>query len=252
MQYFGGKSKIVKHIVPYLESVRKENQLYIEPFVGGCSVISNMSGERIGYDFNKYLIELYKAIQEWYVLPDSITKEEYDYIKQNKDENKALTGFVGFGCSFAAKWFGGYARDKKKKCDFAYTAKQGLNKKFETMQDVKFIWSDYKQLKPSGCLIYCDPPYVNTTQAYGTGDFDTEEFWNVIREWSKNNDVYISEYVAPDDFECVLEVQTKTDIRNSENQLDKRVEKLFKYKNFANWKSDLFGKLKRRLRWEED
>ena len=231
MQYFGGKSKIVKYIVPYLESVRKEKQLYIEPFIGGCSVISNMSGERIGYDFNEYLIELYKAIQEGYELPDTITKEEYDYIKQHKDENKALTGFVGFGCSFAAKWFGGYARDKRKKCDFAYTAKQGLSKKFKTMQDVKFIWSDYKQLKPSGCLIYCDPPYVNTTQAYGTGDFDTEEFWDVMREWSKNNDVYISEYVAPDDFECVLEIQTKTDIRNGENQLDKRVEKLFRYKN---------------------
>ena len=51
-----------------------------------------------------------------------------------------------------------------------------------------------------------------------------------MRNWSKNNDVYISEYVAPDDFECVLEIQTKTDIRNGKNQLDKRVEKLFKYK----------------------
>ena len=64
----------------------------------------------------------------------------------------------------------------------------------------------------------------------GTPDFNTEEFWDVMRNWSKNNDVYISEYVAPDDFECVLEIQTKTDIRNGKNQLDKRVEKLFKYK----------------------
>ena len=47
---------------------------------------------------------------------------------------------------------------------------------------------------------------------------------------SKDNIVLISEYWMPDDFECVLEIQTKTDIRNGNNQLDKRVEKLFKYK----------------------
>ena len=29
------------------------------------------------------------------------------------DENPALTGFVGFGCSFGGKWWGGYAKDKR-------------------------------------------------------------------------------------------------------------------------------------------
>ena len=51
-----------------------------------------------------------------------------------------------------------------------------------------------------------------------------------MRKWSVNNDVYISEYQAPNDFECVLEIDTKTDIRNGKNQLDKRVEKLFRCK----------------------
>ena len=100
-----------------------------------------------------------------------------------------------------------------------------------THEDVKFEYKNYKEwMDIKGALIYCDPPYSETTQPYGTGDFNTEEFWDVMRNWSKNNDVYISEYVAPDDFECVLEIQTKTDIRNGNNQLDKRVEKLFKYK----------------------
>ena len=65
---------------------------------------------------------------------------------------------------------------------------------------------------------------------YCTPDFDTEEFWEIMRQWSRNNDVYISEYNAPDDFECVLEMPTKTDIRNKDNQQDKRIEKLFRYK----------------------
>lgn len=82
MQYFGGKTKISKQLVEFLESKRKENQSYFEPFVGGLSVISKMSGLRIGNDYNKYLIALYKAIQDGYELPESITEEDYKYIKK--------------------------------------------------------------------------------------------------------------------------------------------------------------------------
>lgn len=52
-----------------------------------------------------------------------------------------------------------------------------------------------------------------------------------MRDWSKNNDVYISEYNAPDDFKCVLEIPTKTDIRNNKNKMESRIEKLFKHNN---------------------
>lgn len=230
MQYFGGKTKVSDQIVNYLESVRKENQVYIEPFVGGGIICSKMSDERKAYDYNEYIIELYKAVQSGYELPNSVSEEQYKYIREHKDEDKALTGFVGFGCSFAGKWFGGYARDKRKKCDFANTAKIGLLKKMSTMMDVDFEYSDYKELHFNDCLIYCDPPYFDTTQAYGTGSFNSEEFWNIVRLWSKNNDVYISEYVAPDDFKCVLEMPTKIDIRNKKNQMENRIEKLFTYK----------------------
>lgn len=230
LQYFGGKTKVSNQIVNYLESVRKENQVYVEPFIGGGIICSKMSGERKAYDFNEYLIEMYKAVQSGYELPDCISEEEYKYIREHKDENKALTGFVGFGCSFAGKWFGGYARGHNGKLGYADTSKRSLMKKMDTMKDVIFGYADYKTLSFTDCLIYCDPPYNNTTKFIGTPDFDTEEFWNVMREWSKNNNVYISEYVAPDDFECVLEVPTKIDIRNSKNEMEKRIEKLFKYK----------------------
>lgn len=228
MQYFGGKAKIAKYIVPYLEEVRKENQIYIEPFVGGANIVSKMSGVRKAYDFNEYLIEMYKAVQSGYELPNIITEKEYKYIKENKDENKALTGFVGFGCSFAGKWFGGYARGHGGKNGYADTSKRSLLRKMDTMQNVEFGYADYKTLSFENCLIYCDPPYNNTTRFNGTPDFDTDEFWNIMRKWSKNNDVYISEYNAPDDFKCVLEILTKTDIRNSKNKIENRIEKLFK------------------------
>lgn len=229
MQYFGGKAKIAKYIVPYLESVRKKNQIFIEPFVGGANIISKMSGSRKAYDFNEYLIEMYKAVQNGYELPNTLSEDEYQHIKNNKDEDKVLTGFVGFGYSFAGKWFGGYARGHGGKNGYADTSKRSLLRKMSTMSDVEFGYADYKTLEFDNCLIYCDPPYKNTTKFTGTPDFNTEEFWDVMRKWSKNNDVYISEYEAPDDFECVLEIKTTTDIRNKDNKMEKRVEKLFKY-----------------------
>lgn len=229
MQYFGGKTKVSKQIVEYLESVRKEKQTYIEPFIGGGIICSKMSGDRIASDYNEYLIEMYKAVQNGYDLPEEITKEQYDYIRNNKDENKALTGFVGFGCSFAGKWFGGFARQKG--YNFASGSKRSLLKKMKTMQDVKFEHKSYREwIGIENSLIYCDPPYNDTTQPYGTGDFDTEQFWNDMRILSEDNDVYISEYEAPDDFECVLEIPTKTIIRDGSDKVSYRVEKLFKYK----------------------
>ena len=229
MQYFGGKAKIAKYIVPYLEGVRKENQIFVEPFVGGANIVSQMSGKRKAYDFNEYLIEMYKGVQNGYELPDSLTEEEYRYIREHKDEDKVLTGFVGFGCSFAGKWFGGYARNKQNH-NYCKASKNSLMKKMSTMVDVEFGWRDYKSLFLKGCLIYCDPPYANTTKYTGVPDFDSEEFWNIMREWSKDNDVYISEYEAPDDFVSVLDIPTKTNIRDKSDSVCSRVEKLFKYK----------------------
>lgn len=230
LQYFGGKTKVSNQIVEYLESVRKKNQVYVEPFVGGGIICSKMSGERIASDYNEYLIAMYKAVQNGYELPEKISKEQYDYIKNNKDDDKALTGFVGFGCSFAGKWFGGYARQKG--YNFASGSKRSLLKKMKTMQNVVFEHKNYKEwIGINGALIYCDPPYNDTTQAYGTGEFYTEEFWNNMRILSRDNDVYVSEYEAPDDFECVLEIPTKTIIRDGNDKVSYRIEKLFKYSN---------------------
>ena len=230
MQYFGGKARLSKYIVSFLESVRKDHQMYVEPFVGGANIISKMSGDRRAYDYNYYLIEMYNAVQHGYDLPDEISEETYKQIKENKDENPPLTRFVGFGCSFAGKWFGGYARGHGGRKGYADTSKRSLLKKMKTLYDVPFIYADYKTLDFENCLIYCDPSYAGTTKFTGTPDFDTDEFWEIMRQWSRNNDVYISEYNAPDDFECVLEMPTKTDIRNKDNQQDKRIEKLFRYK----------------------
>lgn len=50
MQYLGGKSKTRKQISAFLESVRKPDQTYFEPFVGGAWVLQEMRGKRIASD----------------------------------------------------------------------------------------------------------------------------------------------------------------------------------------------------------
>ena len=230
MQYFGGKQRISKQIVEVLNEYRKGNQPLVEPFVGGCNIISKMSGERYCYDINEYLIEMYKAVQNGWTPPAIITEEEYDYIRNNKDKDKPLTGFVGIGCSYSGKWFGGYARNKTGR-NYCLNAHNSILKQLNEIRDIKFDCKDYKELEFDGCLIYCDPPYKDTTKYPIIGEFNTEEFWNVMRNWSKNNTVIISEYEAPYDFECIKEIHTKTDIRNSDGKRENRVERLFRFKN---------------------
>ena len=229
MQYFGGKQRISKQIVEVLNEYRKDNQPLVEPFVGGCNVISKMNGERYCYDINEYLIEMYKAVQNGWTPPAIITEEEYDYIRNNKDKDKPLTGFVGIGCSYSGKWFGGYARNKTGR-NYCLNAHNSILKQLNEIRDIKFDCKDYKELEFDGCLIYCDPPYKDTTKYPIIGEFNTEEFWNVMRNWSKNNTVIISEYEAPYDFECIKEIHTKTDIRNGDGKRENRVERLFRYK----------------------
>ena len=228
MQYFGGKQRIAPQIIEVLNQRRQNNQALIEPFVGGCNIISKMQGERYCCDINEYLIEMYKALQKGWKPPTHISEEQYQYIKNNKEEDKALTGFVGIGCSYSGKWFGGYAKNNTGR-NYCMNAYNSVMKQLDDIKGINFLCIDYKELQPYYSLVYCDPPYKGTTKYSIIGNFDTDEFWNTMREWSKYNTVIISEYEAPDDFICIKEIHTKTDIRNKDNKQEARIERLYTY-----------------------
>ena len=228
IQYFGGKTRTAKDIVQCINNYRNPNQDYIEPFVGGGIILSKISDKRIAYDKHPYLIAMYNELQKGWIPPDNITKEEYYYIKNNKDEKPYLTGFVGFGCSFAGKWFGGYASNARGD-NYCLNSKNSILRKMNTLNDVHFEVANYKDLIFKDSLVYCDPPYQGTTQYGLVGEFNSNEFWDTMRIWSQDNTVIISEYNAPDDFKCVWERKTKTEIRNSENIREDRVERLYTY-----------------------
>jgi hypothetical protein len=143
-----------------------------------------------------------------------------------------LVAFVGFLCSFGGKWFGGYARGNDTKGNprnYCLESKNNILKQAEGLRGVDFIHSSYNQLEiPSNSIIYCDPPYAGTTK-YKDG-FDHNKFWNWCREKSKEgHKVFISEYNAPDDFECIWEMEVNSSLTKDTGS-KKATEKLFKYK----------------------
>ena len=76
-------------------------------------------------------------------------------------------------------------------------------------------------------VIYVDPPYQNTKQYANATSFNYEEFWQTIRDWSKNNIVLISEQNAPEDFKCIWEQEVSRSIKA--NDKSRSTEKLFIY-----------------------
>ena len=226
----GGKSRISKQIAEVLNSAINKDTPFVSLFCGSCAIESKVQADvKILNDKHPYLIAMWQALQNGWMPPDTVTKEEYYRVKANMDENPALTGFVGFGCSFGGKWWGGYAKDKRGD-DYCGQAKRGLLKNLVGIQSATFTCLDYRDVEiPDGAVVYCDPPYVNTT-GYTVGQFDTNEFWDYMRQLSKRCDVYISEESAPDDFECIWSKEKVRTLEKNDNVGRVKVEKLFKYK----------------------
>ena len=121
---------------------------------------------------------------------------------------------------------GGYAANSKGD-NYAERACRVLTKQIESLKDVFFVSCDYTDLPiPDNSVVYCDPPYRNTTQY--KDNFDHDRFWNWVRVVSRSSSkVYVSEYEAPSDFKCIMEIETKTILDKNSNY--KRTERLFVY-----------------------
>lgn len=239
MKYVGSKNRLAKELVPIIQKCIDDNNvdIYYEPFVGGANMIDKIKcKKRIGNDVHKELIALFKQLQTGWNPPLHISEDEYNNVKNNKEKYpNYYVGLVGFNATFGSKYFGGYARgfkaDKITPRDIPNEAIRNLIQQIPKIMDVVFICDnylniDYSNLKNS--VIYCDPPYQGTTK-YSTNNFNYEEFWNWVRQISKENFVFVSEYNAPSDFECIWSKSVTTSLKVHEHE--SRIEKLFTYKN---------------------
>lgn len=245
MKYMGSKSRIAKHIVPIIQKYIDDNniKLYVEPFVGGANVIDKIKCERkVGYDLNKYLIALLRHVSNDGKLYDEVTKELYDKAREffkngdTKEFEDWQIGNIGLLASYNGRFFdGGYAKSGYEKTkngmrlrNYYRESKDNILKQSKSLKDIDFRVCDYSGIIVSGALIYCDPPYANTKQYKNSKDFNYEKFWTIVRHWSIDNVVIVSELEAPDDFECIWEQEVSRSIKSKDKS--KATEKLFIYK----------------------
>lgn len=239
MKYMGSKQRLAKDISPIINKYIKDYNIntYIEPFVGGANMMEYIvCDNRIGSDNNEYLITMWNDLQAGWQPPEKMTREMYNDIKNNKDEySKALVAIAGFCATYNAKWFGGYAGVVKTKIntlrDYYDEAVRNILKQTDKLTNVEFIHTDYTYFTEyKNALIYCDPPYQGTTQYGSSKEFDYEKFWSWVRKMSVSNAVFVSEYNAPDDFECIYEKTLTTTLDKNSRKQD--TEKLFVMKKY--------------------
>lgn len=240
MRYLGSKNKIAKDIVPIIQSyINEDTAGFIDCFCGGANIIDKISCKnKIAIDIHPQLIALLNYAKfNSDLIPDRITEEEYNKVKEHKDDYEDwYVGLVGFCSSFGAKYFGGYARNYKgdNTGDWSASAIKALKEQSKNFMDIDFVCTDFRNLDINNInnyVVYCDIPYKNTTR-YQTKKFPYDEFYEFAKKLSENNTVIISEYDMPSEFNIIWEKEIRTNI---DNNIDKdiqkrtRTEKLFTY-----------------------
>ena len=73
MRYCGSKRKFMKYLLPILTKDMDENTLFVDLFGGGMNVVCEKPSEpKIAVDYNKYVIALWKELQESNVLESDL------------------------------------------------------------------------------------------------------------------------------------------------------------------------------------
>lgn len=211
MYYLGGKWSIRNWVAEAILSQHTDQVGYIEPFVGGCNIppaLTALSLPKVCLDIDPDIEILFKAVQSGWLPPQEISREEYYSLKVSPPS--PLRSFVAFCCSFGGKKWGGYAAPNPKNPNYAYGSYKWFLRIAPSIQGVIFKTIDYRVLKPERALIYCDPPYANTT-AYARG-FNSIEFWDIMRRWAINNTVLISCYEYPPDFNSIARREKRLNV----------------------------------------
>lgn len=216
MVYPGSKKRLSKDLIKIIQPLINDNniELYVEPFVGGANLIDKINcKKRVGYDINKYLIALLQFMQNkdnCYIIPKFISKEQYTAVKQaylNGNTNGYedwFVGLCGFCLGYNGKFFDSYSYENKSK-DRNYYDERVRNIAKQDLTGIEFVCKDFKDIVVHNALIYCDPPYKNTSKLYENNTIDQTEFYEWCKQMKSNNNIIlISEYEMPKDkYKCI-------------------------------------------------
>jgi len=233
----GGKQKQCKEIAQVIVNVSKDYKIksYCEPFAGMISVfgiIYDHYEDNIKYkfgDLNPSTIFMWKKAQKCWYPPTKCSKSEYEYYRTARPS--AEKGYFCHTYAFMGQFCEKYACDYGKP-ESSSKGSQRVHDLGIKAQNGSFSHGDYKQFsKLKNSIIYCDPPYENSSQRYLTAKhaFDSEEFWCWVRIMAENNLLFVSSYEAPKDFKCIWSKTHKLTGEQKNNKNKERVEKLFVY-----------------------
>jgi DNA adenine methylase len=253
VQYLGGKSKIAKWICAGINPVRRGRAVW-DAFCGGLSISAELAkaGPTITSDANPALIALYQAVAAGWDPPEFVTEEQYKAGRALPDTDP-MKAFLGFGCSFGGKWFGGFARSKdpkdgRSKKGYASQARNGLLRDVAALRDAGsiIVCCSFMALDPAefdaeeiadarDVVLYLDPPYHDTTSYGATGKFDHPLFYRRVAQWAELTEVFVSEYDLPVADPPLLEFSHDMSVAGGV-QKDARRERLFHFSPKKPWR----------------
>ena len=204
MLYMGGKGRLGRPLADVILASTTKRETYIEPFLGGGNLFKHLGSKfdtvHVG-DVHEELMLMWCAAAGDWAPPDTVSEAEYKAVRASPAS--PLRGFVGFGCSFGGKWWGGYARSKCNGNDYyARHASKSVNEIARLLPPHvpgtlrRASYEEWTPLVTRETVVYADPPYANTTKYKGA--FDHGEFWRRMGHWTDiGASVFVSEYNAP-------------------------------------------------------
>jgi len=236
MKYMGGKYRLARQISETMLGYRLPyHEAFVEPFMGGGAISSAMAPHFpvvLLSDAHPDLVMMWQAVQQGWVPPADVDESLYQQLRFAPPS--ALRGFVGFGCSFSGKWFGGYGRQSiaggkpALENTLAPGAVRSVMRQAPKIAHAYIYQSDYRAVEfTPTTIIYADPPYAGTT-TYSQGEFNHAEFWDTADRWvSGGATVFVSEQSAPSSWESVWTKKMPNYTNGVDQSAGARTEHLF-------------------------
>ena len=185
--YYGGKQKLVKHILPLLPL----HDVYVEPFAGGASVFWAKPPNRneVLNDLNSEIVNFYEVLKhprlsrflDQRLQATLYSRDNYRRavaIYKNPDGHskvsRAWALFFNANGSFSNQLNTGFAYSLNSRDRLAFFKKaEALLSNAERLKNCHIENKDAVELIKAwdspNTLFYCDPPYINTDQGHYSG-----------------------------------------------------------------------------------
>jgi DNA adenine methylase len=205
MRYVGGKIRQARMITSEINRLRNDRSRYVEPFVGGASVLAQVASSFDDVEASDIVLDLalfWTAVRDGWIPPSTLTRDEYEMLRHA--EPSALRCWAGFAASYNGKWWGGYGPTASGR-DYLAESVRATIKKSRGIGTVRFYCRHYADTYvDANTVVYADPPYAGTLEYGAAAAFDHDAFWETMEKWTLAGAlVLVSEYASPPEWRMI-------------------------------------------------